>query len=147
MQTDLIAKKLAQTCLDANHYVEGGAETLPNHIAKLQRLREACRGLGIEITDAKFTGVITLSMPMPFWDPVIGSLGGVLDSMTVISHLITEWSQMQGHTPTGKGSNVVFQASNRAALKCDNCGKTGHTKARCWGKGGGQEGQYPEWFK
>ena len=23
----------------------------------------------------------------------------------------------------------------------------GHTKAQCWAKGGGQEGQYPEWFK
>jgi len=23
----------------------------------------------------------------------------------------------------------------------------GHIKARCWAKGGGLEGQYPEWFK
>src|SRR5882724_11812323 len=26
--------------------------------------------------------------------------------------------------------------------KCENCGKLGHTKAKCWAKGGGQEGQY-----
>ena len=85
-------------------------------------------------------------MPMPYWAPVIGSLGD-LNSMTIISRLITEWSQRQGLTPTSKGSNMVLQARNRAALKCDNCSKTSHTKARCWGKGGGQEGQYPEWFK
>ena len=138
---------MAQTRLHGKRYVEGGTETLPEHIAGLQRLREACGGLGIEITDAEFAGVITLSMPTPSWDPVIGSLGGVLDSMTVISCLNTEWSQRQGLTSTSKGSNVVFQASNRAAFKCDNCNKTGHTKARCWAKGGGQEGQYPEWFK
>jgi len=59
--------------------VEGGTETLPAHIAELQKLREACRGLGVDITDAQFTRVITLSMPTPSWDPVIGTLGGVLD--------------------------------------------------------------------
>ena len=91
-QSDLNAKNLAQTCLCAKCYVEGRAEMLPEHIAGLQRLREACGGLGIEITDAEFAGVITLSMPTPSWDPVIGSLGGVLDSMMVISQLHTEWS-------------------------------------------------------
>src|SRR6266481_6269847 len=84
-QSDPIAKNLAQTCLHAKHYIEGGAEMLLEHIAGLQRLREACGGLGIEITNAEFAGVITLSMPTPSWDPVIGSLGGVLDSMMVIS--------------------------------------------------------------
>jgi hypothetical protein len=32
-------------------------------------------------------------------------------------------------------------------VKCENCNRTGHTKIKCWAKGGGQEGQYPEWFK
>ena len=40
VQTDPIAKNLAQTRLHAKHYVEGGTETLPEHIAELQRLRE-----------------------------------------------------------------------------------------------------------
>ena len=84
-QSDPIAKNMAQTCLRAKCYIEGGAETLPEHIAGLQRLREVCGGLGIEITNAEFAGVITLSMPTPSWDPVIGSLGGVLNSMMVIS--------------------------------------------------------------
>jgi len=42
---------------------------------------------------------------------------------------------------------VIFQANSRSHVKCDNCNQTGHTKAKCWAKGGGQEGQYLEWFK
>src|SRR6266481_6255321 len=62
-QGDPIAQNLAQTHLHAKRYMEGGTETLPNHIAKLQRLREACGGLGMDVTDSQFAGVITLSMP------------------------------------------------------------------------------------
>ena len=36
VQADPIAQNLAQTHLHAKHYVEGGTETLPSHIAELQ---------------------------------------------------------------------------------------------------------------
>ena len=84
-QADPIAQNLAQTCLRTKHFIKGGTETLPVHIGELQRLHETCGGLRVEITDAQFTGVITLSMPTPSWDPVIGTLGGVLDPKVVIS--------------------------------------------------------------
>ena len=48
-----------------------------------------------------------LSMPTPSWDPVIGTLGGVLDLKVIISHLNTEWSQCQGHISNDKDMNVV----------------------------------------
>ena len=144
-QADPIAQNLAQSRLHAKRYADGGSEILPAHIAELQRLRESCGGLGVDVTDAQFAGVITLLMPTLSWDPVIGTLGGVLDPKVVISHLNTEWSRRQGLTLMGKDSNVVFQT--RTKLKCENCNRMGHTKARCWAKGGGQEGQYPEWFK
>ena len=115
------------------------------HIAELQRLREACRGLGIDVTDAQFSGVITLSMPSPSWDPVISTLVGVLDPKIVISCLNTEWSRRQGLTSSGEDQNVVFHTSTKP--KCENCSWTGHIKAKCWEKGGGEEGQYPEWYK
>ena len=51
MQADPIAQNLAQTRLHAKRYVEGAMETLPSHIAELQRLREACGGLGVDVTD------------------------------------------------------------------------------------------------
>jgi len=146
-QVDPIAQNLAQTRLHAKRYMEGGAETLPSHIAELQRLRESCGGLGVAISDAQFAGVITLSMPTPSWDPVIGTLGGILDPKVVISRLNTEWSRRQGLTSINKDSNVVFQASGKSTMKCENCNRTGHTKAKCWAKGGGLEGQYPEWWR
>ena len=146
-QADPIAQNLAQTRLHAKHFIEGGTETLPAHISELQRLRETCGGLGVEITDAQFAGVITLSMPTPSWDPVIGTLGGVLDPKIVISRINTEWNRRQGVTPSGKDPNVVFQTNGKTHLHCENCNKTGHTKVKCWAKGGGQEGQYPDWFK
>ena len=99
-QTDPIAQNLAQTRLCTKHFEEGGAETLPAHISKLQRLREVCGGLGVDVSDAQFAGVITLSMPTPSWDPIVGTLGGVLDPKVVISRLNTEWSRRQGLTST-----------------------------------------------
>jgi len=124
-----------------------GRNTTHSHLQtdKLKRLREACRGLGVNITDTQFTGVIILSMPMPSWDPIVGTLGGVLDPRVIISHLNTEWSQRQGLTSISKNSNIVFQTN--AHPKCENCNWTGHIKAKCWSKGGGQEGQYPKGFR
>ena len=136
-----ITQNLAQTRLCTKHFVEGSAETVPTHIAELQRLREACGGLGVDVTDAQFARVITLSMPSPSWDPVIGTLGGILDLKVVILCLNTKWSRRQGPTSGGKDSNMVFQTSSR--LKCENCNWPGHIKAKCWSKGGGQEGQFP----
>src|SRR5882724_4023025 len=108
-QVDPIAQNLAQTRLRMKHFVEGGTETLPAHISELQKLREACARLGMPVSDAQFAGVITLLMPTPSWDPVVGTLGGILDPKVVISHLNTEWSRRQGLTSTGKGPDVVFQ--------------------------------------
>jgi len=65
-----IAQNLAQTCLRTKHFMEGSTETLPAHIAELQRLREACGGLGVDVTDAQLTGVITLFNA----NTVVGSL-------------------------------------------------------------------------
>src|SRR5882724_1529671 len=77
-QADPIAQNLAQTRLYAKGFVENGGETLPGHIAELQRLREACGGLGVGITDALFAGIITLSMPTPSWDPVTSECTALL---------------------------------------------------------------------
>ncbi|KAF8574352.1 hypothetical protein K439DRAFT_1624383 [Ramaria rubella] len=144
---DPIAQNLAQNRLRTKRYTEGGSETLPSHILELQKLREVCGGLGLSILDSEFAGIITLSMPSPFWDPVVGLLGGTLDSKVVISRLTTKWSRRQGLTSTGKESNIGFQMGGRMSFRCENCNKSGDTKSRCWAKGGDQEGQYPEWFK
>jgi hypothetical protein len=42
-----------------------------------------------------------------------------------------------------KGKSCKSKQSN---VKCNNCSKTGHSKANCYSKGGGKEGQAP-WLK
>src|SRR5882724_11237804 len=37
---------------------------VPAHIAKLQKLCETCRGLGLHIPDVQFSGTIMLSIPV-----------------------------------------------------------------------------------
>jgi hypothetical protein len=47
-------------------------------------------------------------------------------------------------------SNSEYGSSALAAnsdVTCENCGGGGHTKERCWHKGGDREGQYPDWWK
>ena len=72
----------------------------------------------------QFVDVITLSMPMPSWDPVIRTLGGILDLKIVISWLNMEWTWRQGLTSNNKDSNVVFQASRKLTTNCENCNTT-----------------------
>jgi len=91
-QADPIMQNLAHDHLHAKHYIDGNTETLPGHITELQRLREACSRLGITVSDSQFAGITMLSMPSPSWDPVISTLGGVLDPKVIISHLNMEWS-------------------------------------------------------
>jgi len=149
-QADPIAQNLAHACLHANCFTEGSTETLPAHIAELQRLREVCMGLGVSIMGSQFTGsqfmgILMLSMPTPSWDPVVSTLGGLLDPKVIISRLNTEWSRRQGPTSADKDTNHVFQI--RTKPKCKNCSCMGHTATKCWAKGGAQEGQYPDWYK
>ena len=86
---------------------------VPAHLAELQKIHETCRGLGLHIPDAQFAGTIILSMPSPSWDPVIGTLTGVLDPKMIISQLFTEWTQRLGSKPSNMDGNVVFQSQVR----------------------------------
>lgn len=42
-----------------------------------------------------------------------------------------------------KGKLSAKQSKPELDITCDNCKKAGHTKADCWSKGGGKEGQGP----
>jgi spermidine/putrescine-binding protein len=45
------------------------------------------------------------------------------------------------------GNTSALAANSNSDVTCENCGGGGHTKARCWHKGGDLEGQYPDWWK
>src|SRR5882724_2072341 len=61
-QADPITQNIAQSHLHAKHYLEGGMETVPSHIVKLQRLRETCRGLGVWSEGLRSLSTYELSM-------------------------------------------------------------------------------------
>ena len=44
---------------------------------------------------------------------------------------------------TKKGSILKHKSKTKPDEHCENCKKGGHTKADCWAKGGGKEGQGP----
>jgi len=90
-------------------------ETLPGHIIELQRLREAMWRPRSGHYRRPICRSHYLIHAMPSWDPVIGSLGGILDPIVIISHLNTKWSRRQGLTSTistSKDSNVIFQTAS-----------------------------------
>ena len=49
----------------------------------------------------------------------------------------------------GKGKDKDKSKSAKSNVLCSNtnCGRRGHTKDQCWEKGGGKEGQAPDWWK
>ena len=44
---------------------------------------------------------------------------------------------------TGKHHSNRGKEKSTPGATCENCKNTGHTKADCWAKGGGKEGQGP----
>ena len=50
---------------------------------------------------------------------------------------------LQAQNQQGKGG----QNDGTTKSKCNNCGKKGHWVRDCWDKGGGKEGQAPQWWK
>jgi len=88
---DPIAQNLTHAHLHAKHFIEGNAETLPG-LSRTSKTKRILCSLGVTITTHSLPGIIMLSMLTPSWDPVIGTLGGVLDLRVVISCLNTEWT-------------------------------------------------------
>jgi len=134
-QADPIIHNLAQICLCTKNYMKEELRHYESH-SWTPMAQRVCGGLGVDISDAQFSGMIILSMSMPSWDPVIGTLGGILDPKVVISWLNMEWSQRQGLTLKKKDSMSYFRpVGNHSKMR--NYNRTGHPKARCWEKGEG----------
>jgi len=64
----------------------------------------------------------------------------------VIWHLTEEATSVEIEDSINK-SNAAMMATSSKFCTNKNCGKRGHTSDQCYEKGGGKEGQAPDWWK
>lgn len=141
----------AEEELNSIKYREGA--NIEAHFRALRTAWSKANDQGAGIDDKRFRAYIIKSMPSS-WAPVTGALFEVKTSAEVIVRLTTHALLLHGPsaiTPTNSTHALYTQSGhgNNKTVKCENpnCGRTGHTKDKCFHKGGGMEGQYPEWWR
>jgi hypothetical protein len=137
----------------------GDDENLRTHLENLQVMKEKLASLGSNIPELEFAYILLRSLP-PSYQGIISAINASADfaKATITPASVTrltldEYDRLQGDKPKSD-ADEAFGASSQARkpgrrgkrsdIECYNCKKRGHTKAECWGKGGGQEGQWPQ---
>ncbi|KAF5313819.1 hypothetical protein D9619_013038 [Psilocybe cf. subviscida] len=140
----------AEAELNAIKYNDGS--DMDEHIAVLRTAWTQANGQGAGITDTKFRMVVLKSLPST-WLPFIGSLYAEPTSVGVIAQISAHSKMIMSIIPgSGTSLKALSMSANNSKLrnphlKCTNCGKLGHELASCFQKGGGKEGQFPEWWR
>jgi hypothetical protein len=86
--------------------------------------------------------------PKPMW--VIWHLTEEATSVEIEDNINKSNAAMMASASKPKGKGKDKEKSNKSDVLCTNtpnCGRRGHTKDQCWEKGGGKEGQAPDWWK
>ena len=147
------------------------------HIAKMTELRERLAEMNAPISDESFVSYIRTSLSLaPSFRTLFTTLstasrqtGRKLTPADVIWHLTEEATSVEledsinksnaammaltsrdSKPEKGKGKGKDKSKSPKSDILCTNtpnCGRRGHTKDQCWEKGGGKEGQAPDWWK
>ena len=140
----------------------GENDDMKAHLEELVNLRGKLIGMGATVEDAKFRTIILSSLPLSYRSiisaiTVSASLTKAKVENDHLIRIITEEAEsrliLEGNSAGAgsaltatdkpvKGNRQQRQKKNRP--KCYNCNKPGHTKAECWAKGGGMEGQGPK---
>jgi gag-polypeptide of LTR copia-type len=131
----------------------GEDENVRSHFERLAMMRERLASLGKTITDTEYAYILIRSLP-PSYEPVWHGLNAAaeLTGKTIypknVIHLAGGEFDRRALKKTAQGSDEAFVAESprkgkdkRRDMECYNCHKLGHTKAECWAKGGGKEGQ------
>jgi gag-polypeptide of LTR copia-type len=141
---------------------EGG--NICTHFDSLIDLRKQLTVMDRAITDQEFATILMQSVP-PSYRCDISQINTAADisarniTPTTVMRIITNEYDTCVREQTGsynrdkafatrtarnKNQKGQSQGQNRCDIECYNCHKKGHTKAQCWAKGGGKEGQYPQ---
>ncbi|KAI0309365.1 hypothetical protein OF83DRAFT_1179710 [Amylostereum chailletii] len=134
VQNPLVVRD-AKIKMSLTMYSEG--TPVADHWATQRELLRIATNAGALVTDKEFTSIVmgTFAPDGPLGQ-VVMSLYGCSNSLTAEAVLtaheqrIAEYHQRTNPVPsTGLPSTTALSAEQRP--KCENCGKTGHTKDRC----------------
>ena len=122
---------------------------MEDHIRQLQEYLRALRNRGEIIEDHTIVNILFASLPeIDFWENFTTSITSARIQLTS-DDLIGEILENDRRRRENKQDNILKAREGRNATKktCGNCGIKGHLKADCWAKGGGKEGEAPDWYK
>jgi len=127
-------------------------DSVREHFDKLANLREQLAAMGKSVADAEYASIMMGSLPEPY-AAMLGSIaaaaelsGNTVSSAVVVKIATDEYDRRT--LESGKTKDEAFATSpqkkgKKRDVECENCHKKGHTKDRCWAKGGGDEGGGP----
>ena len=148
---------------------EDGADVRA-HLDLLSKMRAELASMGAPVADADFKAIIIQSLPATYAGLLTAlTASGRLTKTTVLSKDVIlavqeEFDRLGGsqavatalaakansanqqRNARGRSSGGGGQNSGSSAgsdIECFNCHRKGHTRAECWSKGGGREGQRP----
>ena len=142
---------------------------LKQHFKLMTKRYENLIQMGSMTSDTHFTTMIMWSLPLSYWSAIqtitaaerLGVTQGTsLKPKLFLADLIVFFIEEAQHhvidsectkaaksalialgKMTKKGSKLKHKSKTKSNEHCENCKKGGHTKADCWVKGGGKEGQ------
>ena len=131
----------------------GEDNSVRDHFDNLANLREQLAAMGKTITDDEYASILLGSLPESY-TAMLGSIAAAteLSRRAVSSAIVVKIATDEYDHRTlqnGKTKDEAFTASpqkkgKKCDIECENCHKKGHTKAKCWAKGGGDEGGGPK---
>jgi hypothetical protein len=127
----------------------------------MKELRECPAEMGNPINDDQFSAYIHASLT-PDYRPLLTSImastrtsGRTLSLHDLITFIYEEADNKAAEKNVDKAKDNAAMAANKEKGKsksksdkyCNNCKKKGHMKENCFVKGGGKEGEAPDWWK
>ena len=148
------------TKLSMARYADG--KNMRAHISTMKELRERLAEMGNPINDDQFSAYIRASLT-PDYRPLLTSIisstraaGRTLSVHDLITFIYEEADNKAAEKNVDEAKdNAAMAATSKDKGKskskldkhCNNCKKKGHTKENCFAKGGGKEGEAPDWWK
>ena len=134
-------------------------DNVREHFDKLANMREQLAAMGKSIPDDEYASTLMGSLP-PSYASMLQAItasaeisGTAVTPIIVIKLATDEYDRRSIQSNKTQDEAFATESQKKKGFKgkrrnveCENCHKTGHTKAECWAKGGGNEGGAP-WRK